>query len=85
MKAVRYQQIKASFLITTKTETQKPRTEEKYRRYNAGSDTISWILGITRDLKQSGRQRQGRPRLKNKFLPLIAVSCGAIPQLQDNV
>ena len=27
-----------------------------------------------RDLKQSGRQRQGRLRLKNGFLPLIRIS-----------
>ena len=32
------------------------------------------LLYDTRDLKQSGRQRQGRPRLKNKFLPLIRIS-----------
>ena len=28
-------------------------------------------VGNNRDLKQSGRQRQGRIRLKNEFLPLI--------------
>ena len=27
-----------------------------------------------RDLEQSGRQRQGRLRLKNEFLPLIRIS-----------
>ena len=29
---------------------------------------------INRDLKQSGRQRQGRHRLKSEFLPLIRIS-----------
>ena len=29
---------------------------------------------LIRDLKQSGRQRQGRLRLKNEFLPLIRIS-----------
>ena len=46
------------------------------------------------NLKQSGRQRQGRLRLKNEFLPLIriskmaallTVSYGATPQLRHNV
>ena len=32
------------------------------------------VLGNNRDLKQSGRQRQGRLRLKNEFLPLIRFS-----------
>ena len=52
------------------------------------------MWSITRDLKQSGRQRQGRLRLKNEFLPLIriskwlhlfTVSYGATAQLQHNV
>ena len=29
---------------------------------------------LIRDFKQSGRQRQGRLRLKNEFLPLIRIS-----------
>ena len=50
-------------------------------------DTID--LGPTQNLKQSGRQRHGRLRLKVEFLPLIRISkmaayC-ATPQLQHNV
>ena len=33
-----------------------------------------FALTEIRDLKQSGRQRQGRLRLKNEFLPLIRIS-----------
>ena len=36
-------------------------------------DEFSFQL-LIRDLKQSGRQRQGRLRLKNEFLPLIRIS-----------
>ena len=35
---------------------------------------ILWGCVHIRDLKQSGRQRQGRLRLKNEFLPLIRIS-----------
>ena len=42
--------------------------------HNSPLPPVSGKVIDNRDLKQSGRQRQGRLRLKNEFLPLIRIS-----------
>ena len=41
--------------------------------YQQELNTLKHRREHTRDLQQSGRQHQGRLRLKNKFLPLIRI------------
>ena len=75
---------KHNLLLLPLRATKKKRDKNKFRATNFSAclnfvqrrkqfDAITTGKGGKRDFKQSGRQRQGRLRLKNEFLPLIRI------------